>query len=184
MKKNKAQQSISWKINLSIENVRPKVSEEMLKKLARLILKEIKLEQLPLAQKCELGISITDDPSIKSLNKKYRGKNKPTDVLSFSMIEDDHGLVASPALGDVVISLPTAIKQAKEYDVNLYQEVLRLLIHGILHLCGFDHENVSKREADKMRSTEDSIYEKLVLKAQNLVPEPKARKANIKRASK
>jgi len=182
MKQKKITKNISWKIRTSIDNLKPKTSDEVLKKIARLILKEVRTDHLPLSNKCELGISITDDRSIKSLNKHYRGKNKPTDVLSFSMIEDNHGLIASPTLGDVVISLPTAIKQAKEYDVNLYQELLRLLIHGILHLLGFDHENVSKKEADRMRATEDRIYEKLLLKSKKIISEPKKQKSKTKRA--
>lgn len=166
---------IKWNIRVEIGPKRPRLSEQALKRLSKQILNEINLKALPLAEHCEMGIIITDDPGIKLLNKKYRGKNKPTDVLSFSMIEGSDLLLKSPSLGDVVISLPTAIRQAEEYDVNLYQEVLRLLIHGTLHLLGYDHENVPKKKAAMMRKTEDQIYEKLKLKGKNLISKGRAR---------
>lgn len=167
--------AIKWSIRAEIGPKRPRLSEQALKKLSKEILKEINLRDLPLAEHCEMGIIITDDPGIKLLNKKYRGKNKPTDVLSFSMIEGSDLLLKSPSLGDVVISLPTAIRQAKEYDVNLHQEVLRLLIHGTLHLLGYDHENVPKKRAAEMRKTEDRIYEKLKLKGKKLLSQRRPR---------
>jgi probable rRNA maturation factor len=160
---------IIWNIRVEIGPKRPRLSEIALKQLSKQILKEINLKGLPLADRCEMGVIITDDPGIKILNKKYRGKNKPTDVLSFSMIEGADLLLKSPTLGDVVISLPTAVRQAEDYDVNLHQEILRLLIHGTLHLLGYDHENVSKKKADLMRKTEEQIYEKLKFKGKKLV---------------
>lgn len=148
-----------WKVNISIETKHPKINTNVLEKVTKAILKSINTRKLKLATTCEIGVIITTDASIRKLNRTYRGKDKHTDVLSFSMIEGPDSLHPAPILGDVVISLPTAIRQAKEYDVNLYQELLRLLIHGILHLCGYEHEGVSKNIANKMRSDEDLIYE-------------------------
>lgn len=124
-------------------------------------------EELPLTNECELSILITDDSEIQKLNKQYRDKDKPTDVLSFSMIEglDD----PQPVLGDIVISLETAERQAQEYQVNLYQELLRLLIHGILHLVGFEHENVSEQVAQEMKDTEDKLYQRYLTEAKELI---------------
>jgi probable rRNA maturation factor len=90
----------------------------------------------------ELSILLTDDAFIQTLNETHRGKNRPTDVLSFSQNEGegtptpmDHGL-----LGDVVISLDTAERQALGRKHSLVDEVSFLLAHGILHLLGYDHQ--------------------------------------------
>ena len=102
----------------------------------------------------ELSLLITDDKEIHRLNAEWRGKDKPTDVLSFP---SDNGEI----LGDVVISLPTLKRQAREYRVTPAAELLRLLIHGTLHLLGYDHEKVSKSEAERMRKKERELIEQL-----------------------
>lgn len=99
---------------------------------------------------CELSILITGDSEIRRLNRDYRKKDKATDVLSFPAGDD----LASGILGDVVISIDTALRQAKEYGVSPIDEVSRLLIHGTLHLLGYDHEKVPRKEADRMRRAE------------------------------
>lgn len=101
-----------------------------------------------------MSISFVTDSFIRKLNKTYRKKDKATDVLSFPM--NTEGL-----LGDIVISLQRASIQAKSFRVTFHEEVCRLLIHGFLHLLGFDHENVSKKEAEKMRRTEKKILTKV-----------------------
>ena len=114
-------------------------------------------------------ITICNDPAIRKLNKTYRFKDKATDVLSFPVYEDHDQKLPILNLGDVIISIDTAKRQAVEYDVNLYQEVLRLLIHGILHLLGYDHENVPKKEELRMRRKEDLLYHQLLKSARGLV---------------
>jgi len=91
-----------------------------------------------------ISISFVDDAAIRELNREHRGKDTATDVLSFPL--DD---VISPEkmLGDVVVSVETARRQAGEYDASLADEVSRLLIHGILHLLGHDH----MEDAERMR---------------------------------
>ncbi|HLE08566.1 MAG TPA: rRNA maturation RNase YbeY [Thermodesulfobacteriota bacterium] len=101
--------------------------------------------------KKELSIFLTGDSTIKGLNKKYRHIDRPTDVLSFPM--DDPRL-----LGDVVISVEMAKKQAKGLKVGFYQELTRLLVHGTLHLLGYDHAKGGK-EARRMREKEEEIIE-------------------------
>ena len=86
------------------------------------------------------------------MNREYRGKDRPTDVLSFSLREGQGGEV-SRSIGDVVISLETAARQAVENGFTLDEEVDRLLVHGILHLAGYDHE-ASPREERRMRRKE------------------------------
>jgi probable rRNA maturation factor len=99
-----------------------------------------------------LSLTLAGDAEIRRLNRDYRGKDRPTDVLSFSLSEGEFGEV-SRSLGDVVISLETAARQASENGLTLAEEVERLLVHGILHLAGFDHE-VSPREERRMRRKE------------------------------
>jgi probable rRNA maturation factor len=85
------------------------------------------------------GVSLTyvDDRGMRKLNREHRGKNMTTDVLSFPSSAEKG---AFPHLGDIVISLPTAEKMAKKFGVSRRREVETLVIHGFLHLCGYDHE--------------------------------------------
>jgi probable rRNA maturation factor len=98
----------------------------------------------------ELSVLLTDDKTIKELNKKYRDQDRTTDVLSFSQNEGEESILESRLLGDVVISMSTAKKQAAQHDLLLEEEIVLLLIHGTLHLLGFDHE-VSDTEAYRMK---------------------------------
>ena len=93
------------------------------------------------------------------MNSNFRGKNKPTDVLSFPLREGIGGKVAGNALGDIVISLETTKRQAKELGATIKEELLRLLIHGLLHLLGYDHEGVSPAKARKMQEKEQTLFE-------------------------
>lgn len=96
-----------------------------------------------------LSITLVGDREIRTLNREHRGKDKPTDVLSFPLYEAGE---ATPdrgerLLGDVVISVDTARRQAADYDAPLQNELYRLLIHGILHVLGHDHEKPAERKA-------------------------------------
>ncbi len=93
---------------------------------------------------------------MKELNSAYRGKNKNTDVLSFEAGIPVQDAAINNVLGDIVINIPRAESQAKEYGTGFYEELYRLLIHGTLHLVGYDHE-VSKYEERKMRTKEEDI---------------------------
>ncbi len=95
---------------------------------------------------CELSVALVDDDEIQALNRDYRAKDRPTDVLSFPM---DPSESPEALLGDVVISLDTALRQASEGKVEPRAEVRMLLVHGFLHLIGYDHER-SPAEAKKM----------------------------------
>jgi probable rRNA maturation factor len=91
-----------------------------------------------------LSLTLVDDAAIRCLNREHRGKDKATDVLSFSLVENGSAS-AERLLGDVVISIETARRQAADYDASLQDELYRLLIHGILHVMGHDHERVQER---------------------------------------
>ena len=84
----------------------------------------------------EVALRLCDDAAIQELNRDYRGKNKPTDVLAFAQREAETADAA--LLGDIVISVPTAKRQAKK---GLYAELLHLASHGLCHLLGYDHDN-------------------------------------------
>lgn len=134
-----------------------------LKKVTKKILSDLACTSdlpLSLGSSSHLSVIVTTDSVIHKLNRDYRGKDKPTDVLSFAMQE---GRYPTPGvLGDVVISWDTTLRQARELGVTPEEELLRLLIHGLLHLCGFDHERVPKREAERMRKREARLFSRLV----------------------
>lgn len=113
-------------------------------------------------RRVEISLVITDDETIRQLNKLYRGIDEPTDVLSFPLQEKPRKRGARfvfPAenvihLGDVVISFPRAVEQAKEYRHSLQREIGYLTVHGVLHLLGYDHKKRAERE--QMRAKEES----------------------------
>ena len=118
--------------------------ELLLRRRALAFLKKLKLS------KCELSIALVGDEEIRALNKHWRRKDKVTDVLSFPA-GDWPGPGPKP-LGDVVISLPTTRRAAREYGNTLDEELSRYLAHGLLHLLGHDH--LKKDEAAKMARAE------------------------------
>lgn len=103
----------------------------------------------------ELSLVLCGDATIQPLNAQWRGKDAPTDVLSFPMQEGDDLLQDDPVLGDLVISVETAARQAAERGHSLEQELLVLLVHGLLHLLGHDHEDEENpAQAERMRDEE------------------------------
>ena len=101
----------------------------------------------------ELSIVLTGDEQIMALNRVYRKKNRPTDVLAFAQREGAHGDRAGRLLGDVVISVPTALRQAGAAQRNVQSEVTMLLAHGLLHLLGWDHDTPRKDHAMREETT-------------------------------
>ena len=103
----------------------------------------------------ELSLRLADDAEIAALNERWRGRSGPTDVLSFSLLEGDHDGHRGPLLGDVVIGLAVAERQAREQGHGLGEELDRLLIHGLLHLLGHDHEE--PEPARRMSAEEERL---------------------------
>jgi probable rRNA maturation factor len=124
--------------------------------LAALARRALAAESVPAP--AELSVVITDDETVRDLNRRYRGVDTPTDVLSFELANAD-GFVAPPGsarlIGEIVISYPTAARQAQEAGHEIDQELAHLLVHGILHLVGHDHE--TPEEALAMRAREESL---------------------------
>lgn len=114
----------------------------------------------------EVSLLLTDDEEIQSLNKKYRNIDTPTDVLAFSQVEKLNNLPALNSkeeflLGDIVISVETAQRQAVELGHSLLYELILLSVHGFLHLLGFDHDYEKKN--DKMKSLEKEIIDTVLI---------------------
>ena len=109
----------------------------------------------------QLSLTLCDDEHIHALNREWRSVDKPTDVLSFPM--DDEQL-----LGDLVISMDTAALQAEQRGHTLRDEVRVLLVHGLLHLLGYDHET-SREEYEDMRGAESKLLKRLGWAGQGLI---------------
>jgi probable rRNA maturation factor len=117
-------------------------------------------EQAP--QDAEVSVVLVDDAYIRELNRQYRGKDTPTDVLSFAMREsvpEEEAIEGEPEaeqlLGDIVISVERAREQAEEYGHSFERELGYLAVHGMLHLLGYDHEKEDDRKI--MRQKEEEI---------------------------
>lgn len=108
----------------------------------------------------EVSILFVDDSMIKEINKKYLGRNKSTNVISFAMSEGDDKYCNQTLLGDIVISADTALRDSKKERFPFLDEIDFLLIHGILHLLGYDHE-LNEKEAFKMKKKEQDIFFKI-----------------------
>ncbi len=124
----------------------------------------------------ELSLVLCDDAFIQELNRRWRGIATPTDVLSFAMTESVAHAAATPGadrllhpnlLGDVIVSLPTAARQAEEVGHPLAAELRVLLVHGFLHLCGYDH--VEEEDAVEMRVEEAEMLARLEVSASGLI---------------
>ena len=117
---------------------------------------------------CEVSVTFVNNEEIHALNKKFRGVDRPTDVLSFPLF-DYEGESEEPAvdelmgmLGDVVLSMEQAKAQAEEYGHSFQREVAFLTVHSMLHLLGYDHETGEEDEAD-MRRRQSAIMEQMGL---------------------
>lgn len=115
----------------------------------------------------EVGVVLTDDATVRRLNKKYRSVDRTTDILSFSLAGDDIQSSARSTpdqriqLGEMIISYPLAVRQAKKHNCSIVQEIALLLVHGTLHLLGHDHYVVA--EARRMEAKEKTILHNVLL---------------------
>ena len=107
----------------------------------------------------ELSVLLTNDEKIQKLNKKYRGQNQATDVLSFPQNESEENEPSAHLMGDVVISMMTAKRQSVEHGLSFDEEIILLLIHGILHLLGFGHEH--SEEANRMKIKTRELFNQI-----------------------
>jgi probable rRNA maturation factor len=137
--------------------VAPRFRAEVDEKRLRCLAAEV-LSQEEVEAETELSLIITDDEAIRELNRRFRDTDAPTDVLAFGTGTEEHFMRAPespPYLGDVVISYQRALAQAKELGHTVAEELRLLVVHGILHLLGYDHQE--KDAAQKMREREKRI---------------------------
>ncbi|MBP3401261.1 MAG: rRNA maturation RNase YbeY [Selenomonadales bacterium] len=111
----------------------------------------------------EVSLMFTDDETIHEMNREYRGIDRPTDVLSFALEEGEeeeiYGGPEENLLGDIIISVETATRQAEEYGHSVEREMAFLALHGMLHLLGYDH--MEEEERKEMRAQEEAILASL-----------------------
>ena len=150
---------MSLEINVQIKRGYVKaVSKKWLQLLA-----EAALAAEEVSPPVELGIVVTDDSTVRRLNRFYRGIAKTTDVLSFALTEDVADFITPhdgvSRLGEVIISYPRAVAQAEERSHSVEREIAWLLVHGILHLLGYDHQD-DATEA-RMRQREEALLKEI-----------------------
>jgi len=156
---------VKEQIGIYVEDeFRAVVDQGWIKKIVRQVLKS---ERVP--SPYEVSLVFTDSETVKQLNRDYRGVDEPTDVLAFYMLPQkgtDSSFVLPPdgvtRLGEVIISYPQALAQANEQGHSLERELALLVIHGILHLLGYDHEELE--EEHKMREREKELLDKCLPK--------------------
>lgn len=142
---------IRYEINQNILPRSARLSNQFLKKILQAIEKQITARDAN-----ELSIAFIDDKLMRELNKTYRGKDKVTDVLSFEKVGD------GASMGEIILSWPHVSVQAKENKLSFREEIKKLTVHGVLHLLGFEHENVSAAKAKKMFDLQEKILEEVV----------------------
>ena len=104
---------------------------------------------------------------MRIVNREYLAKDRPTNVISFSLQEGECSGINPDALGDVIISADTAAREAEDGGITFFEHLSFLLLHGILHLCGYDHERSGEVEAEKMQQKEQQLFK--ILKKEGLL---------------
>jgi probable rRNA maturation factor len=105
----------------------------------------------------ELSLMFVDDEGIRTINRDYLRRNRPTNVIAFSLSEGTFGDVNPGMLGDVVVSVETAGREAQEAGIPVEDAILNLVIHGILHLAGYDHEGTGRRSRARLMSAVQEV---------------------------
>ncbi|MCK4536051.1 MAG: rRNA maturation RNase YbeY [Desulfuromonadales bacterium] len=141
-------------MKIEIENRQKKVKVRKIP-LRRVARKILSASGCPDAQ---LSILIVSDRQIQAINRDYLQRDKPTNVISFAMQEGEGAGVQPDLLGDVVISAETALRDALDAGRSFESELYFLLLHGILHLLGYDHERGSLAEAQQMEQRERELF--------------------------
>jgi len=140
-----------------------RLDQKIIRRLARTILGE--LNQLDK----EIGIVFVDDQQIRELNQRYLKRDRPTNVISFPMAQGEFPEINPQLLGDVVISVETAVREAEESGLSFEEEVAFLLIHGILHLTGYDHTGGGR---PRMAVVQEALFNKLGLTGEKEAEDP------------
>ncbi|AMK73013.1 rRNA maturation RNase YbeY [Bacillus subtilis] len=142
------------------------VSEELLKEVENLL--QFAAEREGVQDQAEVSVTIVSNDDIHQINKEYRGKDAPTDVISFALEEEGEGEIEivgaemPPVLGDIIISADRTREQAEEYNHSFKRELGFLAVHGFLHLLGYDH--MTKEEEEEMFTKQKELLDAYGLK--------------------
>ncbi|ASS71921.1 MULTISPECIES: rRNA maturation RNase YbeY [Bacillus] len=137
------------------------VAEEMLKEVEKLL--QFAAEREGVQDQAEVSVTIVTNDEIQQINKEYRGKDTPTDVISFALEEEGEGEVEivgaemPPVLGDIIISADRTKEQAEEYGHSFLRELGFLAVHGFLHLLGYDH--MTKEQEEEMFTKQKDLLD-------------------------
>jgi probable rRNA maturation factor len=149
-------------LNIDFIDETNEVTKEQINMIEQLLNYAAEIEHVP--NGAEVSISFVDNERIRIINRDYRGKDQPTDVISFALEEKGEGEIEivgadiPPLLGDIIISIPKAKEQAKEYGHSFMRELGFLAVHGFLHLLGYDHK--TEEEEKVMFSKQKDILER------------------------
>jgi len=141
-------------MNIQIENQqrRIKIDKRRIRRQVNALLKLLNCADM------EISITFVDDAIMRKINKQYLSKDRPTNVISFPLQEGEFSDINPKLLGDIVISVDTAGRDAARGNLSFDQEILFLIIHGLLHLRGYNHENASIADARKMKKKEKELF--------------------------
>jgi probable rRNA maturation factor len=139
---------------ISIQNQQKKVKIELrrIRQVVRTLLRHVGCKDK------ELSLLFVDDEEITDINRRYLGRDYATNVISFSLLEGEFSGVNPDLLGDIVISVDTALRDAENGGIPLEDELDFLLIHGILHILGYDHEKDNAGERERMQKKEQELF--------------------------
>ncbi|MUV39603.1 Endoribonuclease YbeY [Lentibacillus sp. JNUCC-1] len=147
-------------MHIDIHDQTQSVTADTVDSIQQLLLFAAKEEQIP--REAEISVNFVDDTDIQALNRNYRQLDRPTDVLSFALQDavDEEMTVNDEAdiplaLGDIVISVDTAKRQANEYEHSIKRELCFLALHGFLHLLGYDHMN--EEDEQRMNNRQNAL---------------------------
>ena len=130
--------------------------------LTRRVVREV-LRQAEAPEESEVSVLYVDDEEMRGLNEEFRGIDRATDVLAFAMNEGETfpAIEERRLLGDVVVSLESALRQSRQQRHSPRREIAVLLVHGVLHLLGYDHETAQRENKSRMRHVESACLERL-----------------------
>lgn len=127
--------------DIDIQDETNELSDQQIQLVQKLLKQALLLEKVPVGR--EVSVTFVDDEAIRKINRQYRNKDQATDVISFALNDDETDLVVDEEipnlLGDIIVSYPCVLRQAEEYQHSVDRELGFLVVHGFLHLLGYDH---------------------------------------------
>ncbi|MDD4356351.1 MAG: rRNA maturation RNase YbeY [Smithellaceae bacterium] len=147
------------KIQIENQQKRIKIDKRKIRRQINTLLKLLNCGNM------EISLTFVDDALMRQINQEYLGKDRPTNVISFPLQEGEFCNINPEMLGDIVISVDTAGRDAARGNLSFDEEILFLIIHGLLHLRGYNHENTSTADARKMKKKEKELYSLLTQSA-------------------